>query len=71
MTGAHAGSTLPGHGASALGLNPALAASGPGSAGGNVNVRIVHVPVAVDPVAPNPGKDGLAEADTESSRCEG
>lgn len=65
MTGAHAGlphppaagSTLPGNGASALGWNPALTASGLGPAGGNVDVRIMQAPLVVDHVAPYPGKD--------------
>lgn len=63
MTGAHAGlpntaaagSTRPG--ASALGWDPALTATGLGTTGGNVDDRIVHTPVVVDQVAPSPGKD--------------
>lgn len=65
MTGAHAGllhppatgSSLPDHGASAFGWNSALTSSGLGTAGGNVDMRIVYKPVVVDQVAAYPGRD--------------
>lgn len=50
-----AGFVLPGRGASSLGWDQSLTASGPGTAGGNVHVRVVHTPGGVDQVAPYPG----------------
>lgn len=50
-----AGSVLPGRGASSLGWDQSLTASGPGTAGGNVHVRVVHTPGGVDQAAPYPG----------------
>lgn len=52
-----AGFMLPGQGASSLGWDPSLAASGPGTADGNLGVRIVHRQEVVDQVAPYSGND--------------
>lgn len=65
VSGAHAGlphppapgPALPDHGASSLGWDRSLAASGPGTAGGTVDVRILHRPEVVDQAAPFSGKD--------------
>ncbi|XP_075888267.1 proteoglycan 4a [Nelusetta ayraudi] len=62
MSGSHAGlpdppaagSVLPGRGASSLGWDQSLTASGSGTAGGNVHVRVVHTPGGVDQAAPYP-----------------